>query len=309
MGILGFLFFLGFLVVAAYKASSFSHVDGEKHLEIKISKGLPWLALALILGIGLPILGSAFVSVDAGEIGVVKHFGAVSRELSPGLHVITPFADSVTPVTIQTRIVKPNESTGTHDLQQVYFEVTMAYHVDPEYASFVLTKLNNDAEARVITPAILEAIKATTAQYDAPELLTKRPEVRDKIETFVKARIAPEHIIAEQVSITNFSFSNTYEEAVEAKVTAEQNALKADNDLKRIKIEAQQQVAQAQGEADALKAQKEQITPELLQLRTIEMMKEKWDGQLPTVIVGGNQALPMMDVLNAAKSLPHHQNQ
>jgi prohibitin 2 len=42
---------------------------------------------------------------------------------------------------------------------------------------------------------------------------------------------------------------------LEAKVTAQQNALKAENDLTRIKVEAEPKVAQAQAEAKALEVQ------------------------------------------------------
>jgi prohibitin 2 len=191
-------------------------------------------------------------------------------------------------VPTQTRIVKPNEDAASLDLQVVHTEVTLAYHVDPAYATFVLVNLNNDAEERVIKPAILEAIKATTAKYDVQDLISKRPLVRDGIEDFVKTRIAPYHIIAETTSITDFSFSRQFEDAIEAKVTAQQKAEQAQNDLQRITIEAKQQVAKAQGEADALRAQREQITPELLQLRTIELFRSNWKGELPqTLIVNG----------------------
>jgi prohibitin 2 len=49
--------------------------------------------------------------------------------------------------------------------------------------------------------------------------------------------------------------------------------LTAENDLTRIKIEAEQKVAQVGAEAKALEVQKQEITPKLLQLRTIEMMQ------------------------------------
>ena len=207
----------------------------------------------------------------------------------------------MTPIAVQTRIVKPSEEASSRDLQMVNFEVTFAYHVDSQHATEILTQLNDDAEARVITPAILEAIKSVTAQYDVQDLVSKRPEVRDKIETFVKSRLVPYHIVAETVSITNFKFSDQYEQSIEAKVTAQQNAEKAVNDLERIKTEADQKVAAAEGEAKALAAQKGQITPELLQLRTIEMLKEKWNGQMPTTIIGQGGAFPMLDVLKAAQ--------
>lgn len=261
--------------------------------------GIPYA----LLGVVFFLLYMSFTPVNGGTIAVVKRFGNPSRQLSAGGHFIVPFFDdSVTPVDIQTKTVKPSEDAASHDLQVVHTEVTLAYHIDPAFATYDLVNLNLDEQNRVIIPAILEAIKSTTAQYDVKELIAERPHVRDGIETFVKARLAPYHIIAETTSITGFRFSKEFEDSIEAKVVAEQQAEKAKNDLLRIQTEAEQQVAQAKGEAEALRAQKEQITPQLLQLRTIEMMKEKWEGHLPNTIVGGNGALPMMDVLSHARN-------
>ena len=61
--------------------------------------------------------------------------------------------------------------------------------------------------------------------------------------------------------------------------------------------------AQAKGEAEALKAQKEQITCELLQLRTIEMLKEKWDRHLPESYFGGSAPLPIVGCVQKQKQI------
>lgn len=284
------LLFLGLAarrVFAAYQRGNVVHLRAA----------IPWLVLTAVT----IALGSSFTQIDAGNVGVVKRFGQPVRQLDPGVHLVLPFAESVTDISVQTRIVKPSEEAASHDLQVVHTEVTLAYHVDPAYATYILVSLNDDAETRVITPATLEAIKSVTARFDAQQLISERPAVRDGIENFVKQRLAAYHIVAENVSITNFKFSDEYDRAIEAKVVAAQNAEKAQNDLTRIRIEADQQIAQAKGEAEALRAQKEQITPELLQLRTIEMMKEKWDGHLPETMVGGSGALPMMDVLSRTR--------
>ena len=289
MGALFFLLFVGAIALAVLNTW-------------RLKK--PSLASLLLVGAGLffLLLDFSYTTIDAGQVGVVKRFGDPVRELAPGIHFVVPIADSVTPVVVQTRVVKPSEEASSRDLQMVNFEVTLAYHVDPSYATYVLVQLNDDAENRVIVPAVLEAIKSVTAQYDVQDLISRRPEVRDKIEAFVSARVAPYHVISETTSITNFKFSEQYEQSIEAKVTAQQLAEKAQNDLNRIKIEAEQKVAAAEGEAKALEVQKLQITPELIQLRTVEMMNNKWDGRLPDVIVGGSGALPMMDVLRAAQS-------
>lgn len=285
------LFLLG--IVWAIAAPIVYYIKNEK---IKLFTTVPGILFSAVF----LTLAMSFTTVDAGSVGVVRKFGNPVRQLDPGAHLVIPFAETVYPVAVQTRIVKPNEDAGSHDLQIVHFEVTFAYRVDPRFATSILVDLNDDAETRVINPAILEAIKATVAHYDAQDLITQRPAVRDGIENAVKERIAPYHIIAENTSITGLSFSKDYEDAIEAKVTAQQSAEKAKNDLVRIKTEADQRVAQAEGEAQALKAQKEQITPELLQLRTIEMLREKWDGSMPNVVISGNSgAIPMLDVLSA----------
>jgi prohibitin 2 len=260
------------------------------------ARGVP----LLLLGFLLFIIAMSWTTVESGNVGVVKRWGRATRQLGAGPHFVLPVAETVELVTVQTRIIKPNETAASKDLQNVHTEVTLAYHVDPAYALYVLVQLNNDAETRVINPAIIEAVKAETAQYVASDLISMRTKVRDGMEERIKRRIEAEHIVAETVSITDFNFSADYNTAIEQKVTAMQKAEKAENDLKRIQIEAQQQVAQAKGEAEALKAQKEQITPELLQLRTIEMMGQKWDGHLPENYVT-TAGLPMLDVLAGHK--------
>jgi regulator of protease activity HflC (stomatin/prohibitin superfamily) len=203
---------------------------------------------------------------------------------------------------VQVQVEKLDSQASSHDLQVVHTQVTLAYYQDPCCVMDIWAKLNDDAVDRVVKPAILEAIKAQTAQYDAEQLIAQRATVRNGIEQYVRDRLAAHHIDVDAVSITDFNFSEEYNRAIEAKVTAQQNALKAENDLTRIKIEAEQKVAQAQAEAKALEVQKQQITPELLQLRTIEMMQQHWDGHLPEVYMGSGQggALPMIDVLKAA---------
>lgn len=272
------------------------------------TKGLPWY----LVGLTLFTIAWSATTVDAGSIGVVKRFGKATRQLTPGLNFVLPYAETVDTVATQTRIIKPNEDAASKDLQIVHTEVTLAYHVDPTYAMDILVNLNNDAENRVIQPALFEAIKAVTAQYTVQELIEQRAMVRDRIEELVVSRLAPYHIIPETTSITSFKFSDQYEAAIEAKVVAQQNAEKAQNELNQVKIDAQQQVAQAtaaaearvaqaKAEAQSLALQRTQLTPELLQLRTIEMLKEKWDGQLPQTIIGGNGAIPMLDVLKASQ--------
>lgn len=311
MGVLLFMLFLVSLAIGVATSVVQSVRGTENHLVIKPVPALVSLVPAVLF---FSLYLGAY-SVDAGSVGVVKRFGNPIGTLQPGLHFVRPIGDTVTEVTVQTRVVKTAEDASSKDLQIVKTEVTLAYHTDKQYAMDILVQLNNDAEARVIVPAILESIKAETSQYDVQQLVTERARVRDGIEERVKARLAPYHIVAETTSITNFAFSTQYEESIEQKQVAEQKAEKAKNDLTRIKVEAEQAAATAEGEArskvanakgeaesqlivarakaEAQKLQRENITPELLQLRTIELMHDKWDGVFPSTYIGsGSTANP-----------------
>lgn len=300
MGFLILLVLAGFLALGLWRSVTVTaNVHDGRQVKYNLLRGAPFFVIAAAIF----LFWMAFTTVDAGDRGVVLRFGAVTgRILDPGPHLITPFIETVQPISVQVQVEKLDSQASSHDLQVVHTQVTLAYYQDPCCVTDLWSKLNNDALNRVVVPAIQEAIKAQTAQYDAEQLIAQRPTVRAGIEQYVRDRLTPHHIDVDAVSITDFNFSEEYNRAIEAKVTAQQNALKAENDLNRIKIEAEQKVTQAQAEAKALEVQKQQITPELIQLRAIEMMQQHWDGHLPDVYVGGGAggALPMIDVLKAA---------
>lgn len=299
MGMLLFLVFVGLLILGLWRGVNVSmNADRGRNIRFNALRGSPFFILAALIF----IFWMSFTTIDSGYRGVVLRFGAVTgRTLQPGPHLITPFIETVQPISVQVQVEKLDSQASSHDLQVVHTQVTLAYYQDPCCVMDIWARLNNDALDRVVIPAIQEAIKAQTAQYDAEQLIAQRATVRNGIEQYVRDRLTAHHIDVDAVSITDFNFSEEFNRAIEAKVTAQQNALKAENDLTRIKIEAEQKVAQAGAEAKALEVQKQQITPELLQLRSIEMMQQHWDGHLPDVYFGGaNGSLPMIDVLKAA---------
>jgi prohibitin 2 len=89
----------------------------------------------------------------------------------------------------------------------------------------------------------------------------------------------------------NFSFSKSFNVAIEKKVTAEQEAFAAQNKLEQVKFEAQQQIEEAKGKAEAIRIEAEALkkSPAVLQLRALE----KWDGVLPKVT---GESVPFINV-------------
>lgn len=262
-------------------------------------KKMPMM-LPVIIGIILLILMffRPFVQIGAGERGVVLNFGAVQDTvLDEGLHFRVPIMQNIITVDVKVQKSESQAAAASSDLQDVSSTVALNYHIIPEKANIVYQTIGIAFKERIIDPAVQEVVKAVTAKYTAEELITKRPAVSDAMKTNLTERLLVHNIAVDAFSIVGFSFSKVFMEAIEAKQTAEQLALKAKRDLERIKIEADQKITAAKAEAEALRLQRANISADLIELRKIEAnLKaiDKWNGILPQVTGGG--AIPFIGV-------------
>jgi regulator of protease activity HflC (stomatin/prohibitin superfamily) len=284
-----------------------------------ISRSSIRIVVPVIIGfiILVVVLAASVKIVEAGHRGVLLQFGAVdtSASLDEGIHFVVPFRDNVVPLEVRTQKIEENAASASGDLQDVSTQVALNYHVDPSTAPTLFQQLGFDYASRVVSPAIQESVKQVTARYNAENLITNRETVKAEIETQIEQRLGPYGIDVETISITEFQFSEQFRRAVEAKVEAEQRALQATNDLRRIEIEAQQAearaigeqqsniaraegvrqaaVLQAQGEAEAIQIVEAQLRENP---RYLEWLKtQRWDGVLP-LVTGGAGATPFIEI-------------
>ena len=244
------------------------------------------------------VLLNSIVIVGSGKSGVVVTLGAVRDEiLTEGIHFKIPFVQKVIEIDNRTKKIQVDASAASKDLQTVTCEVAVNYKVINSFSSSIYKNVGRDYEDIIIAPAIQESIKAVTAQFTAEELITQRQIVSDKIKEILAAKIGSYGMSVEVFNIVDFNFSAEFNAAVEAKQTAEQNALKAQLDLARIEIEAKQKVVQAQAEAESIRLIQDTLSssPEY-----IDYIKwNKWDGVLP-VYLGGDGAT-ILDVGDITK--------
>lgn len=277
-------------------------MDPEKVVNMvpkpKMSKSLLMFVLVVIL-IVVVVLNS-YVIVNAGQRGIVLQLGAVRPiVMSEGLHFKIPFIQNVIPVEVRVQKSQSDQTAASKDLQIVTTTVAVNFHLDPNQVNKLYQSVGLSYGERIVDPAIGEAVKAITAQYTAEELISKRSEVSAKIKETLSSKLATYFMVLDEINITEFKFSEEFNNAIEQKQIAEQQALKANLDLQRIEIEAKQKIEQAKAEAESLRLQKQEVTPELVKLREIEAeikAIEKWDGKLPNVTGG---AVPFIDVNNA----------
>ena len=237
----------------------------------------------------LVFIFESFTIVSPGHVGVQITLGEVNpNSLTEGVHFVNPIS-SVKNVDVRLqRAELKAANAGTKDLQQVHTDIVVGYRLSGTKVPHIYKEFGLDVDTKVLGPAINEAFKAVTAKYNSEELITKRDEVSAAITQHVATKVAPFDITINNVSLVNFGFSAEYQKAIEAKVIATQSKLKAEQDLERIKVEAASRIAQAEGEAKAIAIQASAIQSQGGQSYVQLQWIEKWNGQLPTTMLGGD---------------------
>lgn len=257
----------------------------ETERKVLISIIIGFIALILLIAF-LP-----FALIDAGHRGVVTQFGEVKDVvLDEGFHFINP-TWSIEEYDVRTQKIETKADAASRDLQTVNTDVALNFKVNPALVKYLFQETQGEYESTLIAPAIQESVKAATSKFTADELITKRSEVKDAMVNALKERESMKFFIVEDVSIVNFSFSDSFNISIEKKVTAEQDALASKNKLEQTKYEAEQKIVSAKAEAEAIRIQAEAITSQggsdYVQLQAVN----KWNGTMPVYMMGNSMPL------------------
>ncbi|MCC3407061.1 MAG: prohibitin family protein [Microcoleus sp. PH2017_10_PVI_O_A] len=268
---------------------SSSNVDSLKS-SIKKNKDI-YIAVKLTLAIlFLAIMSNFFVTVNAGERGVMMQFGKVQEQVLPeGIHVIFPIVYTVQKLSVRVQKQEISAEASSKDLQDVFADVALNWHIIPEEANAIFQQIGDEEAAieRIIDPAVEEVLKAVIAKYTAEEIITKRGEVKAGVDDSLTLRLLAYHIAVDDISLVHVHFSERFSDAVEAKQIAEQEAKRGEFLALKAAKEAEAKVNLAKGEAEVQRLLRDNLTPELLERQAIE----KWNGKLPLIVGDGSKNL------------------
>lgn len=241
------------------------------------------------------LLNLPLVSVGAGERGIVQKFGSVQPQaMGEGLHFKTPIQDKITKVDVKTQTTKIEGVAGSSDSQIVTFTAQVNWNLNPKRVSktYQETGDEKDVESSYIVNKGPDAIKEAVSKSTAIDFQKNREAVRKIAVSNLRKRMGTV-VEIQDISFVNIDFSQEFNAAIEAKVTAEQEAQAQKNKLESVKYQAQQKVETAKAEAESIRIQTEALSQNQ---NLIELEKAKrWDGKLPTTIVGG-AAVPFFDI-------------
>lgn len=265
-----------------------------------------WIVIAFVVFVLIFVATSMIQTVPVGHRGILLEWNAIKTQtpLGEGLRFVIPVIQRVEVMDIRTQKHQVDCDSASSDLQQIMSLVALNYHIDPSRVVEIYQNIGKDYQDRIISPAIEEAVKTSTAKYTSEQLITKREEAKMLMKSELEDRLQSYGIVVETVSIVNFDFNDAFDQAIERKVEQEQNTLTAQRRLAEVEFEAKQLTTKAQAEADATlskaKAEAEAIriqgealkdNPDIIELRWIE----RWDGVLPTTNLG-TDVVPLISI-------------
>ena len=212
---------------------------------------------------GLLVLGGAsvvfvlatvffsFAQVNTGHVGVVRTFGRISGQISPGISLIAPWQtyDSVN-VQVQKQTFD-NLTAFSAETQNVNITTTINYSVAPTDARDLIARVGTDWFDRLVPNNLNQAFKDEAVKFKAVDIAPNRETIRTAVLKALRSRLSPYSIRVNDLNIDNIAFSRQFEQAIEAKQEATQAALRAKAQVQQAEFEAQSRVAKAKGEADA----------------------------------------------------------
>ena len=223
------------------------------------------------------------------SIGVVTLYSKVQdRYLDAGFHFISPFVEDVHDIDIRTQKYSNTVEGSAKDLQIVNITLSINYQIKPDKASQLYAEVGENYTDIILNPALQSGLKASMAKFTAEEMVTKRSEVATSITEELNTRLE-EYFIISAVNIENIGFTEEYNKAIEAKTTNQQKAEAEKAQLEIIKVQNEQKINTAEAEAKVRELQSQSVTEQSLEQLRLEIQREmiqKWNGQLPTYMLG-----------------------
>ncbi|OGR77015.1 MAG: hypothetical protein A2X32_06955 [Elusimicrobia bacterium GWC2_64_44] len=233
---------------------------------------------------------SSFFIIAPGEVAIKTRVGSIVDSYSEGMHFKLPLVESIIKFSIQIQRADIKTQAFSKDLQTMNAHLVVNHRIQKETAVSIYRNLGPAYVTNIVDPAVQEVFKAISARYSAELIISERNKLVEELNAEVKERLNKKEIIVTDISVTDLDFTEQFLKAVEDKQVAEQQAKMSEKLVEKAKRDAESQIAKSKGEAEALRMQREQVTPALIELRKVDAQLkaiEKWNGVLPGYVGGG----------------------
>ena len=259
------------------------------------------MPIILLVIVGIIFISKSTVNIDAGEAGVLwKRFdGGVVTDKPPlgeGFHIVAPWNNVVVYEVRQQELFEKMKVLSSNGLD-ISLEMTAWFQ--PKYNE--LGKLHQQKgeqyQDKVIGPVLRSAARSVVGRYTPEELYSsKRDTIQLEIFKESKRILDSQYVQLNEVLVRDVTLPSTIKDAIERKLKQEQESLEYKFRIEKSKKEAERQVIEAQGKADANRILSASLTDKILQDKGIDATIQLSNSSNSKVIVigSGKNGMPII---------------
>jgi regulator of protease activity HflC (stomatin/prohibitin superfamily) len=310
-----------------YNGNNSNREDAVANLPIfKIVGGLIGLVLAVVVFFNV----FGITRIEAGHVGVEVNLagsqrGALDIPVRTGWVFYSPLKTRIVEFPTFMQTVKWTKSVdeghpadesisfNSKEGMEIKGDFALSYAIEASktpdfYVKYRITDLEKFTHGQ-LRDIVRQSLNEVGATYAIEDIYSEKKGIfQREVEARVAAKVNPVG-----VSISNFGFISApqlpgqIQTAILGKTQAITDAERSRNQLavtqadvaKRVaeaEGNAKSTIAQAQGEAEANRLRTQSITPQILEMKRLENERariEKWNGNVPSTIMGGNPNLLM----------------
>ncbi|HPF10255.1 MAG TPA: prohibitin family protein [Flavobacteriaceae bacterium] len=260
--------------------------------------GIPIIVLVIILII---VIAKSAVTIGSGRAGVLyRTFGdGVVTDQPPmgeGFHLVAPW-NKVFVYEVRQQELFENMKVLSSNGLEIQIDASAWYQPIFEDLGKLHQEKGENYLQRVIQPAIRSAARSVVGRYTPEQLYSsKRDAIQDEIFHETKKILDKQYIQLNEVLVRDVTLPPTIKDAIERKLKQEQESLEYEFRLVTAQKEAERQIIEAQGKADANRILSASLTDKILQDKGIEAtIKLSESPNAKVIVVGaGESGLPLI---------------
>ena len=262
---------------------------------------LPLLLLA-VFALGMVGCGTQIPSGHRGvffsKFGDGTEFGKIYQE---GFNWHFPW-NTIFVYKIQTQERKESLTVLSSDGATIRMEVSILYRPDPVKLDSLQVTVGPSYYDVIIAPTIRGIARGIAGRYTPEEIYsTKREQMTTEIIDSLKVQMVRKFINVENVLIRDVTIPEKISEAINFKLTAEQEAQKMQFTIEKERLEAERKRIEAKGIADFQQIVSAGITQSLLKWKGIEATLKIAESPNTKVVIVGNDAGSLPIILGGDK--------
>ncbi len=264
-----------------------------------LSKSL--VGIIVVSVIAIIILVNSAVTIDSGEAGVLYRTfggGVVTDEppLGEGFHIVAPWNKVYIYEVRRQEIFEKMKVLSSNGLD-IQLDASAWYQPDAANLGKLHQEIGENYLNRIILPTIRSAARSVVGRYTPEQLYSsKRDAIQKEIFEETKKIVDNQYIVLDEILVRDVTLPPTIKEAIERKLKQEQESLEYEFRLVTAQKEAERQIIEAQGKADANRILSASLTDKILQDKGIEATNKLAESPNSKVVIigSGESGMPII---------------